>query len=486
MTSRTRIGIYCRVSQDKRNDHRSVTEQEQACREWVDREKANGWAVAGAWADDGISASKYGRKARPAWQLVTEALDAGKLDVLMVWEPSRATRDRRVWAALAAACEEHGVKIGCNGRLYDLTDGEDAFMLDLLFSLASRESSVTRKRVLRSVAGNSEAGRPHGKLPYGYRIVKQDNGPNLRVPDEWQAPIVREVATRVLHGEALYSVARDLNDRKVSTSRTDALTRLNKPVEKDYRWTPEQVRRLCLNPAYAGKRVHRGKVLDDVETTWEALFTEATWQGLRARLTAPERRTNEGRGPVHFLSGVAVCGVCAGTMRVAKNRQGLSYQCKDAFHVTRRKDLLEQLVARNVVLRLERPDVLDLLVDGDDAAVRERAADEVVVLRARLDEHYSAAALGEISARALGAIEGQLLPRIEAAEALAARPALSPLLESMAGPRAQARWEALTVDQKRELTRLLMTVRVLPVGKGHRVFDPSSVEIAWRSGPDWK
>ncbi len=173
-----RAAIYTRVSQDSRGDARSVQEQERECSAWVERE---GWEALGVWSDNDISASKYAKKRRPGWQALTDRLEASEVDVLVVWEPSRATRDRRVWAALAAICEEHAVRFGCNGRVYDLTDPDDAFQLDLFFALATRESGATRKRVLRSTRASAIAGRPHGKLLYGYRRTYREGsqGPEL-------------------------------------------------------------------------------------------------------------------------------------------------------------------------------------------------------------------------------------------------------------------------------------------------------------------
>ncbi|MGH3906716.1 MAG: hypothetical protein ACRDTE_21435 [Pseudonocardiaceae bacterium] len=43
-----------------------------------------------------------------------------------------------MWAALVAECVEQGVNIGVNGRVYDLTDPDDAFMLDLSAMLARK------------------------------------------------------------------------------------------------------------------------------------------------------------------------------------------------------------------------------------------------------------------------------------------------------------------------------------------------------------
>ncbi len=465
-TATARAAIYCRVSRDTAGG-RSVEEQAAECQAWVERE---GWSLSRPpYVDNDVSASRYSRKARPEWQQLSADVDAGLIDVIAVWEPSRATRDRRVWAALAATCEERGVRLGVNGRLYDLDDPDDAFQLDLFFALATRESGTTRKRVLRATRAGAAAGRVHGKLPYGYRRTYRQttSGPQLdqQLPDEEQAPIVREIARRAAAGEALYTIARDLNDRGV-------------PGPRQQLWDPRTVKRVAVSPTYVGKRVHQGKVVAD--GSWPAIVDEATHAVCVSRLTDPARRTNEGRHAQHLLTGLARCGVCGGPMARQKNRGPYAYVCKTAFHVSRKQEDVDALVVGVVLARLARPDLAELMAGPDEQDDVVRAArDEATTKRARLEGFYDAAAAGELTPAALARIEARLLPEIEAAEKRAQPRPLSPLVRDVAGPDAAETWERLTIHQKRELVDLLCTVTVLPAGRGRRTFDPASVDIIW-------
>lgn len=459
--------IYTRVSQDSRGAGRSVAEQEGECRTWADRE---GWDVEGVWCDNDISASKYSKKTRPGWKALTDRLERGGIDVLVVWEPSRATRDRRVWAALAAICEEQGVRFGCNGRVYDLDDPDDAFQLDLFFALATRESGATRKRVLRSTRAAAAEGRPHGRVPYGYRRTYREGrqGPELvaQVEHEDQAPVVREVARRVMAGEALYAVAGDLNSRGV-------------PAPRGADWEPTQIRRLCVNPTYIAKRTHKGQVVGGGQ--WPAILDERTHYACVGRLTDPARRSNLGRGARHLLSGLARCGTCGGPMVVQKNRGHLAYLCRQGFHVSRKQDNVDEMVERVVIARLSRPDLLQVLAAdrGDDQAVQ--AAGEAQEKQARLEGFYDAAARGELTPTALARIEAALLPEIASAQRRARPVATSPLLQEVSGVDAEVRWAGLSLEQRREVIGILCEVRIDPAGRGHRVFDPRGIDISWRT-----
>ena len=83
---------------------------------------------------------------------------SGEVDELWVWEVSRASRDRPVYAALIGACMAQDVKITVNGRVHDPNDPDDAFMLDLGAALAVKESALTSKRIRRDVAARAAAG----------------------------------------------------------------------------------------------------------------------------------------------------------------------------------------------------------------------------------------------------------------------------------------------------------------------------------------
>jgi site-specific DNA recombinase len=459
-----RAVIYTRVSSDPNERGRSVSEQEAECRAVCER---NGWTVLAVLSDNDRSASRYAAKSRPAYRQLIELVDAGGCDVLVTWEASRAQRDLAAYASLRDLCERRGVLLSYSGRTFDMADADDRFGTGLDALLAERESEQTRKRVLRAVRANAEKGRPHGKLLYGYRREYDPATRELigQVPDPVTSEVVKEAARRVLAGETPYAVAQDFDRRGIPTPRGGR------------GWDLTQVKRLCVNRGYAGKRVHQGRVVGDA--SWPPLLDEATHLALAAKLSDPRRRTQRDSAVKHLLSGIAVCGVCGGRVRVQKNRGYLSYLCVDGFHVSRREDYVDAVVEGVTVARLQRPDALDLLTTGGDSAVAAALA-EMRELRARLDGFYDEAAAGKLTPAGLSRIETGLLADIEAAERRAQRATFPAVVADTAGPDAEARWARLTLPQRREVINTLMTVRILPAGRGARTFRPGDVQIVWK------
>jgi DNA invertase Pin-like site-specific DNA recombinase len=440
-----------------------VESQEVECRAYIERQ---GWKLVGVFKDNDRSASRHARKSLPGYVQLQTFLTSGGTDVLVMWEGSRAQRDLRDFVKLRDLCAERGIGYCYSGRLYDMTRTDDRFATGLDALLAEREADVTRDRVLRGQRAAAAAGRPPGKLLYGYRREYADNGEYLRqVPHEERAAVVREAAQRVANGEACYSIAKDFNGRGIAAPSGGT-------------WDLTQIRRIVTNPGYVGQRVHQGRVVGNGD--WPPILDEKTYGVCVARMSDPRRRTVRDSSVKHLLSGTATCAACDGPLRVLKNRGIPSYICSKNFCVAVAVWKLDKFITDLVIERLSRPDALEMLAAGAEDAQRASATGEVAELRATLDEYYAAAAKRKISAVGLAKIEARLLADIAEAEGRARSVAIEPVLRSMIRPDLGDVWEQLPIAARREVVSILLEIKVRTVGKGKRIFDPSRVAIAWK------
>jgi DNA invertase Pin-like site-specific DNA recombinase len=418
---------------------------------------------------------------------------SGEVTELWVWEFSRASRDRPVSAALIGACMAQDVKITVNGRVHDPNDPDDAFMLDLGSALAVKESALTSRRIRRDVAARAVQGHPHGRIPYGYlREYDPHTGALVRqVPDPETASIVAELARRVLAGEALYRLAAELNERGVPSPETVRKRRMG-DTESTWGWRPDQVRDVVASPTAAGLRVHQGTVLTDVTATWQPIITPSDHALLVAKFADPGRKSWTDATAKHLLTGLARCGECGGEIRRISNRGCPSYACVGRRHqhiagtrrfcVSRRMDYVDTFVTDVVVERLAQPDLRDVFTTdtGDFVQAAQR---QLAELRAEHTELIALAERREVSVTAFARLEAALLPQIADAERRARPAAVPPLIEHVAGPDAAARWEGLELEQRREVIRLLATVRIMrrpDSEKGRKGFDPNLVKVEWQ------
>lgn len=481
-----RGGLYGRVSVD-RNAGRSVDDQLAVGRSWALRGRVQ---VVTEYRDDGISASSYARgKERPDWQRAMVDINASRLDVLWVWELSRATRDREVWAALIKACQKRSCLLAVDSTVYDTTDPDDAFMLDLLIGMAVRESAVTHKRVMRGVLSSMEAGRPRGKIPYGY-VRTYDPGTGVLLsqqPDPATAPVVRELFARIAAGEGIHSIAQDLNRRGVPTPQADRDVR--RGVEADRGgWTGSKIRRQVGNPGFAGYRVHRGVIVGEAD--WPPLVDAELFATVTRLLANPNRRTQNGVQPRYLLSGILECGVCGAKCRRIGNNGRPSYACHgrnftNTACVCGRQEPIDELVVGFLLRGLSEPTGLAALTEDTTAQVAEAAA-ELAALEARLEEfERSAEEPDGISANTLARMQRKYEPLIADTRARAT-PAWVPqaaldLIPEPGGDPYQA-WSELDLPTQRLVVSSLMSVTLYKDTRprGTHGFDLSRVKIRWR------
>ncbi|GIJ45803.1 site-specific recombinase DNA invertase Pin [Virgisporangium aliadipatigenens] len=462
-----RAAIYSRVSSDDERQGRSVGEQEAECRAVAERER---WTVAenAAFVDNDRSASRYARKKRPGFADMLAYLEAGEADVLLLWESSRGSRRLAEWAALLDLVRDQGmhVHVVTHGRTYDPRRARDMRSLQDDGVDAEHESGKTSERILRAVRGNAARGRPHGKLLYGYGRRYDDRGQFVeQFPDPLQAPVVVELGRRVLAGESLKRIVADLNAREVVSPGGSV-------------WTSNEVRRVLLNPAYVGKRVHQGKVMG--EALWPAILKQDDFDRLTALLTDPRRKTVRDPSIKHMLTGAARCGICDGRMRVKRIRTYQAYVCSSGYCVSIRVESLESFIERLVIERVSRPDAAGIFTRGNEAAERAvEAAEELAKLRSRLDGFVAEAAAGRLTPGMLARVESELAPKIAEAERQAKPVPVHPELAALDVGRPRQWWDGLSLAGRRMAVQALMAVRVERATRANHGPVEDRVRIEW-------
>ncbi len=396
------------------------------------------------------------------------------MDVLVTWESSRAQRDLSDYAKLRALCVEHGVKWFYQGRLFDLTDDDDRFSTGIDALVAEREAGLTRKRIIRNVEARAAAGTPHGRPHDGYKIVYDPNTGKAirRVLDPERAPIIREIVRRLLAGETAYGIAKDFNQRGLTTV-------TGKP------WRLETIVSSVRSPTIAGLRVFRGEVLPDVEAQWEPIVSSEDYNRVRALLAEPGRKTNHSGGKVKYIgSGVYRCGVCNGTMTLVSKRRPddskqVRYSCRDKFCVQRVQEPTDAKVELAMITFMSRPDIFAMLAESNGDAEVEAAKAEVARITAKLADIRAKVNQELLTLDDLVYFRAEWEPKLKAAEERARPKHIPTVVFEVAGPEAEQRWKATSVQNKRVIIKALMNVRIMPTGRTGK-FDPESVVIERR------
>jgi site-specific DNA recombinase len=457
MTAPLRALIYVRVSSDNANG-RSVEEQEAECRALCER---NGWPVFEVFADNDRSASRYATKDRPEYARLKTALKPG--DVLVTWEASRAQRDLARYVELRDLCAELGVFWSYSGKLFDLAKGDDRFSTGLDALLGEKEADQIRDRIMRAHRANLAAGKPHGRIPYGYRVATEtdEQGRVIRKwwePNPAQAALIQESARRVLEGQSFGSTVKWIETRDPRG------------------WDSAKLRRLLVNPTIAGFRT-RSEVVDGKRGpqvihgpgTWKAILTEDQHNDLVA-LFAARKSGPRGKAAVHLLSGIATCALCGDPMWRrwgGKKKDGSSwpvYGCLKV-HNARHQPVVDAAVVAVIESMLETPDLLAAL--AETPATDPIAPARLAELREQLEAVENKMVEGKMPIATGGRVATRLEAQIAMAEAAAAPVFTDPIVKSIAtDPDPIAVWRSLPLVSQREFIRAVLVIEIEPIGRG--------------------
>ena len=447
-----------------------------------------------AYRDESISASRYSRKARGGFEALIQDLEHGQFSaqVLMIWESSRGSRRVGEWVSLLELCEQRSVNIfvTTHGRVYDPGNGRDrrSLLEDAVDS--EYESAKISARARRAAAANAVAGRPHGRVPYGYRRVFDPHTRRLiaQEPEPDEAEVVAELYRRLIQGHSLKSIARDFPQRGLCT-------------RSGVGWTAQHLRSLAIKPLYTGLRSHmpgrrggdRMVDLDNLyECQWPPLVSRADWFAVQRLLRAPERKTTRPGRAKHLLSLIGCCGVCLGSLNVAYREHGDSlYVCRTKGCVRITQADLDTLAEQIMLDYLARPDVIDTLRANDDGDNElSQIRDQLAAVRARHEQLADAVAAGSVSVATLIRAEPAMLAEITTLEARERKLSTPSALRGLIEPGADVaqRWQAAPMSTRREVARVLLTpdligeLRLNPTPRRGRYRTPAHDRTQWWRG----
>jgi site-specific DNA recombinase len=496
---RERAVLYARISLDKSGEQVGVTRQLHDMRQLAG---ARGYEVVAEITENDISASKGLR--RPGYERVWRLVTSRQVDHVIAWQSSRLMRSRKDRAEVINTFGKHSVDIiAVKGPSFDLRSAYGRGMADMVTSFDTMEGEVKAERVSAAIADLARRGKAWGYCPYGWD--RTGRGVHAQqVVNEHEAAIVRELVNRLLAGESLNELYRDMNARGEPAPGYAQWMKLPEEMRAQrktkgreaptQRWAKSTVRTLVLRDANIAVRRHRKRDNGGTEMAgdWPPIVDRAKHDRVVALLSSPERRSHSGPRPgarKHLLTnGIGKCGVCGEVLRVARRNgrrdQTLIYMCNGPRGCTgRQQQHVDDLLAQVVIGRLAQPDALDWLL-GDDEQAR-RLAKRCGELQQRLDEAADSQADGNITIRQLERITARLTPQLKAARRerdAAVRSLDIETLRPLAGPEAANCWAAMSVAARRAVLETLdIEVVLLPREKHGPGFEPETVRIDWKA-----
>lgn len=269
-----RCAVYCRVSSDERLDQsfNSIDAQKEAGLAYVASQRAEGWIpVADDYIDPGFSG---GNVERPALKRLMADIEAGGIDIVVVYKIDRLTRSLTDFSKLIEVFERQHVSFVSVTQQFNTTTSMGRLMLNILLSFAQFEREVTGERIRDKIAASKAKGMWMGGYPpLGYRVENR----RLVVVEE-EAALVRRIFTD-------FTVCRSTTDLVRQLSADGKTTKAGKPFSKQALYA------VLHNRVYLGEIMHKGKGYPGAHA---AIVEQAFWDAAHAILAQNNRqRTSE-------------------------------------------------------------------------------------------------------------------------------------------------------------------------------------------------
>jgi site-specific DNA recombinase len=254
--STIRCAIYTRKSSEEGLDQEfnSLDAQHEACAAYIASQRHEGWKMLSARYDDGGISG--GTLERPALQRLLADIDAGRVDMVVVYKIDRLTRSLADFARLVDRLEAAKCSFVSVTQAFNTSSSMGRLTLNVLLSFAQFEREVTAERIRDKIAASKKKGLWMGGLaPLGYD-PHPDRTRRELVVNEAEAQVVRQLFELYLEHGCLNATAAAANDAELrSKSRVFASGRVQGGAEM----SRGQIHRILTNPVYRGQIRHKDK-----------------------------------------------------------------------------------------------------------------------------------------------------------------------------------------------------------------------------------
>ena len=239
-----RCAVYTRKSSEEglEMEFNSLDAQRESCEAYVASQRAEGWLLVPDRYDDGGFSG--GTLDRPALKRLLIDIEAGKVDIVVVYKIDRLSRSLMDFSRLVEVFDQHKVTFVSVTQSFNTTTSMGRLTLNILLSFAQFEREVIGERIRDKFAASRKRGIwMGGWAPLGYEVKDRK-----LIVNEVDAKLVRSIFQRFLKVGSATTLARQLIAENVRN-------KYGKLIDKGILY------KLLNNPVYIGIAVHKGVVL---------------------------------------------------------------------------------------------------------------------------------------------------------------------------------------------------------------------------------
>ena len=257
--SRIRCAIYTRKSSDEGLDQDSnfLDAQAEACAAYIASQRHEGWVAGKTRYDDGGISG--GTLDRPGLQRLLADIDAGRVQMVVVYKIDRLTRSLADFAKLVERLDAAGCSFVSVTQAFKTASSMGRLTLKVLLSFAQFEREVTAERIRDKIAASKKKGLWMGGVPpLGYDPHPDPKIRGLVVNAE-EAEIVRTIFALYDELGCLNAVMRRASEIGLRSKRHRFKSGR---IQGGNLFSRGQIYAALRNPIYIGKIRHKSRVWD--------------------------------------------------------------------------------------------------------------------------------------------------------------------------------------------------------------------------------
>jgi DNA invertase Pin-like site-specific DNA recombinase len=284
-TKPVRCAIYTRVSTDQglEQDFNSLHAQCDASQAYIRSQAHAGWTMLRSKYDDGGFSG--GNTDRPALQRLLQDVQAGKIDIIVVYKVDRLTRSLADFAKLVELFDKHNVSFVSVTQQFNTTTSMGRLTLNVLLSFAQFEREVTSERIRDKIAASKRKGLwVGGMAPLGY-----DTRDRKITVNSAEAERVRTIFRSYLKLGSLNLLMADLRRRGIVTK---ARTLKTGEAIGGIPFTRGPLAYLLRNRFYVGEVAFKGEILQGEQSP---IVDRALFDAVQAKLDEQNNNYNTNR-----------------------------------------------------------------------------------------------------------------------------------------------------------------------------------------------
>jgi DNA invertase Pin-like site-specific DNA recombinase len=310
---KTRCAVYTRKSSEEglEQEFNSLDAQRESCKAYITSQRSEGWVmVPDSYDDGGISG---GTMERPALKRLFADIEAGLVNVVVVYKIDRLSRSLADFARMVELFDTHEVTFVSVTQQFNTTTSMGRLTLNILLSFAQFEREVTAERIRDKFAASRKKGMwMGGRPPLGYDIKNRK-----LVVNKSEAKLVRHIFERFLQIGSATLLVRELAEQGYRTKSWITLkghVRKGRMIDKGFLY------KMLSNRVYLGLAVHKGTCYPGEH---DAIIDQVLWDRVHSILSQnAHTRANITRASTPaLLKGLIRCKSCGCAMTPSHTRR---------------------------------------------------------------------------------------------------------------------------------------------------------------------